>query len=134
MTEVYSPASYKTCVAPGSRQVVSAVIPIPAGDLLVPIPFRGRLVHFQTSVTVLVGSAGDIVVDIEKNAAGGTVLGQATIAASAAIGTEDTGVLTAGLTDETMTIDNQDVCLAVTGSASAGQANVFMIFEHAYVQ
>uniref|UniRef100_A0A6M3IZR2 Uncharacterized protein n=1 Tax=viral metagenome TaxID=1070528 RepID=A0A6M3IZR2_9ZZZZ len=134
MTNVYSPQSYRTCVAPGARTVVSAVVKIPTADLLVPIPFRGRLVHFQSSVTVAVGSAGDIVVGIEKDVADGTLLGELTIAGSATVGTEDTGVLTGGLTDETLTIDNQDVCLAVTGSASAGQANVFMIFEHSYVE
>ena len=136
MTDVYAPQSYRTCVAPGARIVVSTIIPSASSgaDLLVPVPSRCRLVAFQSSVTVQVGSAGDIDVDIEKDAASGTVLGELTIAASATVGTEDIGVLTAGLTDEDFTLDNQDLNVYVSGSASAGQANLFFIFEHAYVQ
>lgn len=134
MTDLYSPQSYRTCVAPGQRTVVNAVI-ANAGDYLVPVPFRGRLVHFQTNTVVAYGAGGDLTLNLEKDAASGTVLGAATIAtASSAIGVEDIGVLTAGLTDGDFTVDNQDICLAVTGSSSTGMANVFMVFEHAYVQ
>ena len=133
MTDVYTPQSYRTCIAPGQRTVVPVVV-VGDGDYLVPIPFRGRLVHFQTSTTVVV-TTNDMVINIEKDVAGGTVLGEVTVAQSgSAVGTEDLGVLTAGLTDEDFTIDNQDVCLAVTNSPATGQANVFLIFEHAYVQ
>jgi len=133
MADAYTQTSYRTCVAPGHRTVVSAVV-VGDGDYLVPIPFRGRLVAFTTSTTVVV-TTNDMIINIEKDAAGGTDLGKATIAQSgSAVGTETAGALTAGLTDEDFTIDNQDVCLAVTNSPAAGQANVFMIFEHAYVQ
>uniref|UniRef100_A0A6M3JT19 Uncharacterized protein n=1 Tax=viral metagenome TaxID=1070528 RepID=A0A6M3JT19_9ZZZZ len=131
MTDVYTALEERTCMAPGARVVVSANVPATAGDYLVPIPFRGRLVHCQTSVVVAVGATNAITLKLEKDAAGGTSLGSATIAASAAVGTEDTATLTAGATDDTMTLDNQDICLAVTGSQTTGNMNVFMIFEHA---
>lgn len=131
MTAVYTELEKRTCIAPGARVVVSAFVSTVAGDYLVPIPFRGRLVHCQTGVVTVVASTNAATLSLEKDAAGGTSLGTATIAASAAIGTEDTVTLTAGATDDTMTIDNQDICLAVTGSSASGQLNVFMIFEHA---
>jgi len=129
MTDVYTPQSYRTCQAPGHRTVVPAVVNL-KGDLLVPIPFRGKLVAFQTSTTVVITS-DDVVIGLEKDVAGGTLLGAVTVLESgSAVGTEDIGTLTAGLTEEQLTIDNQDICLAVTGEHDAGQVNVFMIFEH----
>ncbi len=131
MTNAYTQTSYRTCVAPGQRTVVPVVV-VGDGDYLIPIPFRARLVAFEVSTTVVV-TTNDMVINIEKDAAGGTVLGEVTVAESgSAVGTEDTGVLTAGLTDDDFTIDNQDICLAVTNSPATGQANVFLIFEHAY--
>ena len=85
----------------------------------------------QSSVVVAVGATNAITIKLEKDAAGGTSLGTGTVAASATVGTEDTLTLTAGATDDTMTLDNQDVCIAVTGTQASGNMNVFMCFEHA---
>lgn len=129
MTDVYTPKLYRSSPLPGARAVVSAVIPMTAGDYLVPVPFKGRLVHCQTNVIIAVGSTNAATLSLEKDAAGGTSLGTATIAASSAVGTEDTVSLSSTVAD--LEIDNQDVCLAVTGSQTTGMANVFMIFEPA---
>ncbi len=131
MTDVYTELQERTCIAPGARVVVPVNLPAVAGDYLVPIPFRGRLVHCQTSVTVLVGATNAITLTLEKDVAGGTSLGVATIAADSTVGTEDTATLTAGATDDTMTVDNQDICMAVTGSQTTGFFNAFLCFEHA---
>lgn len=134
MTDVYTPLIDRSSPTPGARAVVSAVIPAVAGDYLVPIPFRGRLVHCQTSVIIAVGATNDVTLSLEKDAAGGTSLGTATIAASSAVGTEDVATLTTTDPKDNLIIDNQDICLAVTGSQSTGMANVFMIFESAVGQ
>lgn len=134
MTDVYTPLINRSSPTPGARAVVSAVVPAVAGDYLVPVPFRGRLVHCQTSVITAVGSTNAVTLSLEKDAAGGTSLGTATIAASAGVGTEDTVTLTTTDAKNALTIDNQDICLAVTGSQSTGMMNVFMIFESAVGQ
>ena len=134
MTDVYTPLIDRSSPTPGARAVVSAVVPATAGDYLVPVPFRGRLVHCQTSVIVAIGGTNDVTLSLEKDAAGGTSLGTATIAASSGVGTEDTVTLGTTLTSDDLTIDNQDVCLAVTGSQTSGQCSVFMIFESAVGQ
>jgi len=131
MTDVYTPLVDRSAPTPGVRAVVSAVIPATAGDYLVPIPFRGRLVHCQTSVVIAVGATNDVSLALEKDVAGGTEVGTATIAASSGVGTEDTVALTAGLTSDQLTFENQDICLAVTGTQTDGLCNVFMIFESA---
>ena len=134
MTDVYTPLIDRSSPTPGVRAVVTAVVPSTAGDYLVPIPFRGRLVHCQTSVVIAVGATNAVTLTLEKDVAGGTALGEATIAASSAVGTEDTATLTAGLSSDALTVDNQDVCLAVTGDQTDGLMNVFMIFESAVGQ
>jgi len=131
MTDVYTEKRNRCCPAPGSRVVVPVNVPVVSGDYLVPIPFRGRLVHCQTSVTVLIGATNDATLTLEKDAAGGTALGVGVVAADDTVGTETVVTLTAGASDDTMTVDNQDICLAVTGSQTTGFFNVFMCFEHA---
>ena len=131
MTDVYTPLVDRSSPTPGTRAVVTALIPATQGDYLVPIPFRGRLVHCQTSVVVAIGATNDVSLALEKNAASGTELGTATIAASSGVGTEDSVDFTAGLTSDQLTLDNQDICLAVTGSQTDGMCSVFMIFESA---
>ena len=134
MTDVYTSLISRSSVTPGCRAVVQSVIPATAGDYLVPIPFRGRLVHCQTNVMVVIGATNSITLTLEKDVAGGTALGIATIANDSAVGTEDTATLTAGLSSDGFTVDNQDICLAVTGSQTSGSCNVFMIFESAVGQ
>lgn len=130
MTDVYTPLSDRTCIAPGARTVVSVNLPATAGSYLVPIPFRGRLVHCQTSVVVAIGATNAVTLTLNKEA-GGTALGVAVIAGSSAVGTEDLMTLTAGATDDTMTIDNQDICCTVSGTQADGNYNAFLCFEHA---
>ena len=129
MTDVYTPLVDRSDPTPGTRAVVSAYLPAVQGDYLVPIPFRGRLVHCQTSVIVAIGATHDQTVALEKDAAGGTVLASGTVAASSAVGTEDSITLTAGLTSDQLTVDNQDICVAVTGTANTGSFMLYMIFE-----
>jgi len=83
---------------------------------------------------VLIGSTNDITLGLELDVAGGTLLGQATIAADSTVGTEDTVTLTAGLDGDDLTVDNQDICLAVTGTQTDGMCNVYIIFESAVGQ
>jgi hypothetical protein len=134
MTDVYTPLTNRGDINPGARAVVTGVVTAKAGDFLVPIPFRGRLVHCQTSVITAVGATNDVTLSLEKDAAGGTSLGTATIAASAGLGTEDTVTLSTSATSDDFTFDNQDMCLATTGSQSSGMISVFMIFEPAVGQ
>jgi hypothetical protein len=134
MTDVYTSNISRSSVTPGCRTVVHSVIPSTSGDYLVPIPFRGRLVHAQTCVQVVIGATNDITLGLEKDAAGGTLMGSATISADDAVGTENLVVLTAGLSSDDLTVENQDVCLAVTGTQATGMVNVYLIFESAVGQ
>ncbi len=130
MTDVYTSNISRSSVTPGCRTTVSTIFPATKGDFLVPIPFRGRLVHAQSNVIVAVGgSAADITVSLEKDAAGGTSLGTMTVAASAGVGTEDTVTLTTSGAKDALSIDNQDICVAVTGSQASGMCMLYMIFE-----
>jgi len=134
MTDVYTPLIDRSSPTPGCRAVVSAYIPAVQGDYLVPIPFRGRLVHCQTSVIVATGATHDHAVALEKDVAGGTVLASGTVANSSGVGTEDTLTLTAGLTSDDFTVDNQDICVADTGTTNTGSFMLYMIFESAVGQ
>jgi len=129
MTDVYTPILHRADPTPAARSVVSAVIPATQGDYLVPIPFKGRLVHCQTSVIILVGGTHDVALSLEKNAAGGTTMGTATIAKDSTVGTEDTVTLTTTDPETNLVVDNQDICLAVTGSQTDGLMSCQLIFE-----
>ncbi len=133
MTDVYTPLISRSSPTPGVRAVISMSFPAVAGDYLVPIPFRGRLVHAQASTLIAVGATNDVSVGLEKDVAGGTVLGTMTVAASSTVGTEDTVALS-DVSSDTLTVDNQDICVAVTGSQTSGQCMLYMIFESAVGQ
>jgi hypothetical protein len=130
MTDVYTPLTHRADPTPGARSVVTAYFPSTAGDYLVPIPFKGRLVHCQTSVIIAVGSTNNVTLTLEKDAAGGTEISDAaTIAKDSTVGTEDTVTLTTTDPENNLVIDNQDICLAVTGDQTDGLMACFLIFE-----
>ena len=135
----YTRATTQSCPAPCDPGVltvlVNTVAAASANDRIIKIPWNNcKLVYGYTVVTTKVNSKATLNVDLERTAAGGTLLGTATQAKSAAVGTvvEFTmATVTTSVTEDHFKFDDSGLLnLEVTGASSAaGQVLVYLFFE-----
>ena len=89
-----------------------------------------ELVYGYTYVATAIDATANCEIDLELNAAGGTELGTATIAKSAAVGT--VGDITIDTSNKTPLGNGNAINVEVDGSASAaGAVMVYLYFEPA---
>jgi hypothetical protein len=103
---------------------------ITSTDVRVPVPWNDvRCTYIYSAVATAVDATGDMVIDFEFNAAGGTRFATMTIAASAAIGDIDEATFVDPKTAALFT-EKSYVNIEIDGSATGtGSANIFMYFE-----
>ena len=133
---VYTATRSEAMPLPVEPSVLSVYVPNSAAEtnIVVYVPWkRCKLSYAYTTVVTAIDATGDMEIDLELNAAGGTEMMTITVAASSAVGTLDEGTVSSQAACEDLSSDNASrdaVVVEVDGSAAAaGAVMLYLYFE-----